>query len=170
MFYGYFPYSTVDRDNYLHLIGFKKYGDCSINDANCGFIQRAWILSVAGRVQKEFLNAKFNQQLNNKNVILEYAILKDAVGGGRASVANNFGAFDSKLTSELDAKIDDGRPGSGKLLALKAFQATKSSATENDILSTCYDGKFEDITSAIYNSSKNRKFGCNVMYVLEDLK
>jgi hypothetical protein len=66
----------------------------------------------------------------------------------------------SKLTSELDAKIDDGRPGSGRFLAFKTVNEEKY----------CYDKIAAEAHRAIYNSTSDSKYGCDILYVMEDVK
>ena len=129
----------------------------------------------------EYDNAIFrkNIDLHNSIVMVYYqankAINNNDINASDASIAaldgyNQFGALSAKMTSELDAKIDDGRPGSGKFLALKSGTAHRKNATENDHLLTCYDKKANEVDKAIYHSSTANKYGCNLMYLMEDVK
>ena len=81
------------------------------------------------------------------------------------------GAISAKMTSELDAKIDDGRPGTGRLLAYKndyVHQGAKPSNTE--IEKVCYNKPINQVSSAIYENSANMRYGCNIIKVMEDVK
>ena len=80
------------------------------------------------------------------------------------------GALSSKMTSILDAKIDDGRPGTGKMVAFKGNASRRPGATTDEILQTCYDKPVNQVSSAIYHSDTNLKYGCNVIKVMEDVK
>ena len=71
---------------------------------------------------------------------------------------------------QLDAKIDDGRPGTGSILAMKGGTAHDRNTTEDQHIAVCYDKRADQVDKAIYHSNTNLKFGCNVMYVLEGLK
>ena len=92
-------------------------------------------------------------------------------GAGEAdSIQSEYGVFSAKITSQLDAKIDDGRPGSGTLLAMKGQYATKPSSTEDQIKATCYDKDFSEVEKANYNTSNDRKHSCNVLKIMSDIK
>ena len=101
-----------------------------------------------------------------------------ACGGSGAAAASatggcydwSTGSFSSYQASMLDSKIDDGRPGSGKLLALKNGFAHRVGSTAEERINTCYDKESIDVDKAIYHSDKNMKFGCNLLKVMEDVK
>ena len=80
------------------------------------------------------------------------------------------GALSAKPTSELDTKIDDGRPGTGKVVAFKGNASRRTGASADEILKTYYDRPVKEINKAIYHSNTNLKFGCNVIKVMEDVK
>ena len=80
------------------------------------------------------------------------------------------GALSSKMSSELDAKIDDGRPGTGKMVAFKGNASRRPGATKDEILQTCYDRPVKEVSKAIYHSDNNLKYGCNIIKVMEDVK
>ena len=136
--------------------------------------------------KNELSNSNFKNLLRGKNTIgiLNVAdFLKEGTGtlhagtydGGNGNRTNGCnknaqGSMSAKLTSELDSKIDDGRPGTGKLLGLKSGYAHRSGATEQDVTNNCYDQKPENVDKAIYNNSTDLKYGCNIIKVMEDLK
>ena len=86
----------------------------------------------------------------------------------RDYIDHHFGAFTAKMASELDAKIDDGRPGSGRLLARKS--TFENIATPQQISNICYEGNVDNLSSSIYQSSTDFRYGCNLLYIMEDVK
>ena len=81
-----------------------------------------------------------------------------------------FGVLTANLTSQLDAKIDDGRPGNGKILAIKNEYAWNPVPSKDEVDKVCYDGDYADLEHAIYGNSKDTKYGCNIIKVMEDVK
>jgi hypothetical protein len=73
------------------------------------------------------------------------------------------------LASELDAKIDDGRPTTGNLMGIKPSKGRVETDTEKS-KQYCYDMSGNDIEHAIYNSSTNTQYGCDLVYVLKPVK
>ena len=82
----------------------------------------------------------------------------------------NSSVLNAKLASELDAKIDDGRPGTGKILSLKSGFALMNQNNEDILKKVCFDKLTPDVKTAIYNSDTNLKYGCNIIKVMEDVK
>ena len=76
----------------------------------------------------------------------------------------------AKITSELVSKIDDGRPSTGKVLALNSGFARKASATDDEIKAVCYDQLVSDVDKVIYNKDSNLRYGCNIIKIMEDIK
>jgi hypothetical protein len=120
----------------------------------------------------EFDNKTFQQSIHEKNVftILRGDKNQGAYTSSGTLTAPKTSAMSAKMTSELDAKIDDGRPGTGSILAMKGGTAHDRNTTEDQHIAVCYDKRADQVDKAIYHSSTNLKFGCNVMYVLEGLK
>ena len=56
------------------------------------------------------------------------------------------------------------------MLALKSGHARRTGATDNEIKNACYDQDFANVDRAIYNSSTDLKYGCNLVRVMEDVK
>ena len=115
----------------------------------------------------EFDNANFRSYLDMHNTVY-FDKSRDiaATAGGE----KNLSSFSAKMASELDAKVDDGRPGSGKILALKGGAAHNAGTTEAQHKSVCYDQMANDVDKGIYESSTNLKYGCNIIKVMEDVK
>ena len=106
----------------------------------------------------------FLKQLANKNIMIFYDNLttgsKRKVGGSAVS---------SKIAQLLDAKIDDGRPTTGRLMGLKG-SAAYNITDPNLSAEYCYDKAGNDIGKAIYNNANDTKYGCDLIYVMEDVK
>ncbi len=78
-------------------------------------------------------------------------------------------ALSSHVMSQLDVKIDDGRPFTGRLLGLRndsTFGVTDVTKLEQH----CYDKTGENAEKAIYNDNKNEEYGCNIAYIMNDVK
>ena len=165
---GSFAKTTFNTNGEIQIVGFHPI---NVNgtaypstDIGYGYIQRAWYLSIYG-YQKEFTNSTYNSYLDDHNAI---NMMSNTIGTGGVHGENSL--LSSKMMSELDAKIDDGRPGTGKLLALKGYRATVDGATNAQIENTCYDKPFEDVNIALYHNSNNLEYGCNLIKVMEDVK
>ena len=174
----YFP-SSFDTDSYLGFFGFADAPGYSYNDIIHGYHQRVNnVFGVNTGIQKkhELNNLKYAMTVKNHNAIILFNRTTDGKPvngfGSKASgcLRNSNGAISARLTSELDAKIDDGRPGSGKMLALKTGHSRSRDATQSEINKTCFDRDFEEVDKAIYTSDTNLKYGCNIIKVMEDVK
>ena len=91
-------------------------------------------------------------------------------GETTTQTTRNNASFSAKLVAELDAKIDDGRPGKGKLLALKGGAAHNANTSEDQHKKVCYDQMADQVDKAIYETSTDIKYGCNIIKVMEDVK
>ena len=89
---------------------------------------------------------------------------------GSKYVDLKYGALNAKLSSELDAKIDDGRPGTGNLLVYKSNYQLDAAGDEDKLKKICYDSTVDNIEHAIYNNSTDMRYGCNLVKVMEDVK
>ena len=127
----------------------------------------------------EFDNKNFVQIIDHHNTIFFAktakrmdAMTRDADGryDYHGEVRNVEPIVSSRIASQLDAKIDDGRPGKGKLLSFKGPYGYLSTTNEDQQKQVCYDQTADNVYSAIYNNSTNMKFGCNLMKVMEDVK
>ena len=146
---------TVSFSNELHkfISGFRKDMD----------FQSIFYSSDRRFSVNEWGDNVFKNALDNKNAIIIEA--NEAVHTTSSSTRYaKSGALSSKLTSELDAKIDDGRPGTGKFLAMKYY------GLYNNQMDVCYDKNANEISTSIYHGSNNLKYGCNLLYVMEDVK
>ena len=133
---------------------------------------RGWLPREDGEVAYQF----YKDKLVNHNFIITYLSYNNT----NASVQDKRAAFVSaKMASELDAKIDDGRPGSGRVLGIKAGLSVPTGydkprqGTEDEQKQVCFDQldtSVETINKAIYHSSTDLKYGCNITYIMEDVK
>ena len=104
------------------------------------------------------------KRLADKNMLLFHD--NWSTGSRRVAIGT---ALNAKMMSELDAKIDDGRPTTGRLIGLKG--ASAYSITDVNLSAEyCYDKAGNDIEKAIYNNSNDLKYGCDFVYVLTDVK
>ena len=106
----------------------------------------------------------FLNQLADKNIMLFYDNLTT---GSRRAVYG--AAASSKIAHLLDAKIDDGRPTTGRLMGLKGA-AAYNITDANLAAEYCYDKSGNNIGKAIYNNSNDLKYGCDLVYAMEDVK
>ena len=129
-----------------------------------------------GSYPHEFDNQNFLNSLNGHNTITALRMKDDdanIVNGRYVTTASSKAStafLTAKLTSELDAKIDDGRPGSGRILAMKSIRAHDENTSNSKHLTNCYDKMANEVDKAIYHSSTNFEDGCNITYIMEDVK
>ena len=149
--------TSFDSNVYLRMYGFhskfgvSRYKNKNVND-NCG--------------QEYFLKHVFD-----KNVMIMYGFIftKNSSGSYSAKSDKLTSALNAKLASELDAKIDDGRPTTGALLGIKPSKAYKENDAERS-KQYCYDKSGNDIEHALYNTSTNTQYGCDLIKVMEPVK
>ena len=113
----------------------------------------------------------FVNRLLDKNIMLFYGLIWTRQGIGQwARSANTFtSALSSKLASELDAKIDDGRPTTGNLMGIVPAKGIHETNAEK-MKQYCYDAAGNDIEKALYNTSTNTQYGCDLIKVMEPVK
>ena len=152
---GKFRQTTFDRNVFMKMYAFNK----NKTIAQGGF-----------HTNKLLGEDYFVDKTMDKNVITFYGLIFQQNGNVFHSATDTFtSALSSKLTSELDAKIDDGRPTTGKMLGIKPSKAYNETDTER-IKAYCYDAAGNDIQHAIYNVSTNTQYGCDFTIVMEDVK
>ena len=171
--YRYGAYTSFDNKVYFSILGvnwqkinqqrFAKVAHCASNTL------------LNNTYMHEYENATLAKNINLHNIL---ALTRDPSVTRCSSTSCKItaptksfgGALSAKLTSELDAKIDDGRPGTGKLIALKSGDARKSDTTQAKHEENCYVGTAENIHKTIYHSSTDLRYGCNIIKVMEDVK
>ena len=120
----------------------------------------------------EWDNAQFKNAAMNHN-LMGFVDAPTLFNNGRTRYADDtkkYGAFSAKIASQIDAKIDDGRPGSGRVLAMKSAMAHVSATTDNIYMENCYDKSALEVDKAIYHTHTDLKYGCNIIKVMEDVK
>ena len=153
-----FNAASFDRNVYFRIIAFHS----TTPIAN-------YLTSYSAR---EVLGGEyFTKRLMDKNFLLANGIIFEGrPGSAYASSSNKFiSALNSKLASELDAKIDDGRPTTGNLMGIKPSKGKEETDAEKS-KRYCYDMSGNDIEKALYNTSTNTQYGCDLVYVLKPVK
>ena len=140
---------------------------CTIKDgvaqAGCGKSRNLEFVrgSAAYGQQTELHNITFADTIDKKrSLILFY---NDTSTTYSAVSANSSGLLSPSQTNKLDQKMDDGHPGTGKVLALKSGLGRTSDATVSK--SVCYDQLAKDVSKAYYLSSDDAIYGCNIITV-----
>ena len=116
----------------------------------------------------EFDDELYRKNIQHKNTI----VLQHAAEDNRYTdnVWKKNGALSAKISSDLDAKIDDGRPATGKFVALKSGYAHERNTSQETHNAVCYDKPADNVSRAIYVTSNDLKYGCNIIKVMEDVK
>ena len=165
----YFPQASYDT---TVQIGFHGFDDLDKWGRDYKYNFRFFNMNAADAYETD--DPKFRKEINKRNTMF---LLNSNLGcpcksaSRNCACKNSLGGLSAKMASEIDAKIDDGRPGSGRLLAYKndyVHQDTKPSNAE--IEKVCYTGAITNVSSAIYENSTNLRYGCNIIKVMEDVK
>ena len=75
----------------------------------------------------------------------------------------------TRISFELNAKIDDGSPMRRNILDLKNKETYSITAAEQ-LANYCSDQTSTNIENVIYNSNIDLQYGCNIIKVMEDVK
>ena len=127
----------------------------------------------------EIAYTSYRNKFVDKNYIITYVTYESQARAGWVTSDRRGSFVSAKMASELDAKVDDGRPGTGRIIGIKAgLSVPKESnkprqGTEDEQKQVCFDQldtSVEDINKAIYHSSTDLKYGCNIIKVMEDVK
>ena len=125
----------------------------------------------------EFDDEDFKKYLNKHNAITMYhyedgfAIDYSALfSDRRANSRNHVGFLNSKNASHLDIKFDDGFPGSGRILAMKSGIAHYQNVTAREHMASCYNKRANKVSDAMYYNSTDIRYGCNITYVMKDVR
>ena len=165
---GYFAISSYDPNVYIQPMGWhtERWTEHGGYKNFSGYIFCGSNTYKNGSLPHEFQNSKYMSALNHHNTLslLRNPIVKKDV------LMPNESALPAKMASELDAKLDDGRPGTGRILAMKGGNAHRPDTTKDEHLANCYDQMADQVDKAIYHSGTNLKHGCNITYVIEDMK
>ncbi|MBQ7536805.1 MAG: hypothetical protein IJT14_01645, partial [Rickettsiales bacterium] len=155
----YFPLVWQVVQN--HIAAYANYSH-NVRIYMYGFQPRFLANYLSG--DKNIDKAKLYPKILNHNVL----ILRDDQSYSSKRVKHG-SALSSALMSQLDAKIDDGRPFTGRLFGLRN-NTTFGMTDETKLAQYCYDKTGENVEKAIYNESKNEEYGCNIAYIMSDVK
>ena len=129
-----------------------------------------------GNAPHEFDDKNFLNELDQKNAIILYSYnegfsfdFSEAFSSGKLK-RTQVGVLNSLVANHIDIKFDDGRPGSGRILALKSGNAHYDSIEMREHMKHCYDRRADKVSEAYYNDSTDRKYGCNLIWVLNDVR
>ena len=171
--------SNYGTNNRISLIGF--YNENIINSENnlqsIDLKQRfafAYGINAYKTSEHEFQNDSVKKNVLEHNAIVlwnetpEYSInFRGTRNGGNHK--NTPGAVSAIVASSFDAKFDDGRPGTGKILALKSGHARSGEVSNVEITKSCYNKTFNKIDDAFYNDNGDLKYGCNIVKLVDRL-
>ena len=141
---SYFIYTSLDEDFDQAFRGIK--GHYIVNSSNP-------------------LNIVDFEQLYQKNAILLFKNSSTQSDGDNGFDKNALGVLSARLSNQLDAKMDDGFPGSGYLLAIKSAKFTNAT----DPSKVCHNGtteRYENDGGTYVNSTVDSD-GCNFMYIMK---
>lgn len=136
------------------------------NSLNLNFIRGS--NNVNGDAEgHEFYNPEIQKIVNSQNVLIMYRNTPASADSEYGAGALSTGILSADIANQLDVKLDDGKPGSGKLIGLKNGYVKKSGIKEDDIKRICYNTLQKDVSSAYYVSNTETKNGCNILYVIK---
>ena len=78
-------------------------------------------------------------------------------------------AVSAVVAARFDAKFDDGKPGTGKILGLKSGHARSGEVANVEITKSCYNRTFNKIDEAYYVEEQDLKYGCNIVKLMDRL-
>ena len=170
--------ATTGKEHRLAFLGFDFQrmllsGETMAHYLNYGFSGSNKYYNAS--LPHEIENNTFKKAIDHHNVIFYFYHRENAYiitnTGNRNNEMNTWnGVLSAKLSSALDSKLDDGRPGTGNILALKSGFAHKSGASADEHIAVCYDKRADEVDKAIYQSDTNMKYGCNIMKIMSDVK
>lgn len=125
--------------------------------------------------EHEFQNEVLKKNVLEHNAIVlwnetpEYNInYRGARNGGNHKGTS--AAISSIIASDFDSKFDDGRPGTGKIIALKSGHARSGEVGNVDIIKSCYNKTFSKVDEAFYVvDNQDLKYGCNIVKLMDRL-
>ena len=159
---GFYNENMIDNDNNLHSIDLKQrfaftYG-----------------INAYKTSEHEFQNDNIKKNVLEHNAVVlwnetpEYSInFRGTRNGGNHKGTS--GAISATVASSFDAKFDDGRPGTGKILALKSGHARSGEVSNVEITKSCYNKTFNKVDEAFYVDNEDLKYGCNIVKLMDRL-
>lgn len=151
----YFPPSVYNENLYLSFAGFKNQTYTPPNNDGVYYGPKSYLTFAK---TNEYDNVAYANIINGHNLILlkylEAALLNDD------GLIDPKTALDSKTAAKVDEKMDDGLPGKGKVLAFATVDSSQY----------CYNQRYNLVDQAEYNKDDDIKYGCNLLYVMQDVK
>lgn len=172
--------TSFNEDGLIMFAGFDIFANdsasCSISgnvaDINCGnsrtlnFIRGS--ASYDG-VQTELHDTTFAKALDRKNAVVMF--YNDTSTTFTKVSDNSSGIVSPSQMNKIDQKMDDGRPGTGRVLALKSGlgRSNKIDPNTNEPVSksVCYNDLATNVSNAYYLNSDDAIYGCNIVAVIQ---
>lgn len=159
---GFYNENIIDNENNLQSIDLKQrfaftYG-----------------INAYKTSEHEFQNDSVKKNVLEHNAVVlwnetpEYSINYRGTRNG-GSHKGTTGAISANVASSFDAKFDDGRPGTGKILALKSGHARSGEVSNDEIIKSCYNTTFSKVDEAFYVDNEDLKYGCNIVKLIDRL-
>ena len=165
--------TSFNEDGLIMFAGF----DITANDAskctvsgnianmNCGNSRTLNFIrgSASYGVQTELHDATFAKALDSKSAVVMF--YNDTSTTFTSVSANSSGIVSPSQMNKIDQKMDDGRPGTGRVLALKSgLGRTTDAATTKAV---CYSEAATNVSNAYYLNSDDAIYGCNIVAVIQ---
>ena len=109
----------------------------------------------------ELNNTTFAENLDRKRALVLF--YNDTSTTYTSVSANVSGIVSASMMNKIDQKMDDGRPGTGNILALKSGMG-RGTYVGNQT-SVCYNGNAEKVSDAYYLNSDDAIYGCNIVAI-----
>ena len=123
------------------------------------------------------LNVKGFQKLKDRNAILLFKFIEYNANDDNLGIRyNSKGVLSSNLTNDLDLKMDDGRPGSGSILAIRSGKGNMTNDASIDPTKICHNGPKQDTApfnvyadnGGYYIDDSREVNGCNILYIMNE--
>lgn len=115
----------------------------------------------------EFYDENVARLVNMRNIIFVYKNTSSTLDSTFGCGSSATGVLSATMTRMLDEVMDNGKPGSGKFIALKNGY-TQSLSDDKEKKKVCYNTLQNEISKAQYVSDTQGRTGCNFMYIMEE--
>ena len=123
---------------------------------------------IRGSNMDELKNEVFRSRVGGKNVLVAYRNVPGGTDDTSRGITNtSTGLLSSSMANMMDVKMDDGQPGTGNILALKNGYAL-SAAGQAQATKVCYNNTSNLISQAFYLDDSDTKYGCNIVYLMQN--
>lgn len=171
--------TSFNEDGLIMLAGFDIFANdtdsCetteNVASTSCGNSRTLNFIrgSASYGVQTELHDVTFAKALDRKNAVVMF-YNDTSTTYSRVSTATSSGIVSPSQMNKIDQKMDDGRPGTGRVLALKSG-AGRTSANDSDgnpiSKSVCYNELATNVSNAYYLNSDDAIYGCNIVAVIQ---